>query len=582
MKGFFRWFRSGTKMKRWMLLILIGMLAAFYGMAKILEGGEGGRLDFLPLACYIACFVLGFIFVIVGIIHIQKRTLELFVQEVDDRIEDEKVKVNSLIYDKKIYDQGPKVVAIGGGTGLNSVLRGLKEYTDNLTAIVTVSDYGEIVPESRRILKTMPLDDIKESLVALSDNEEEMEKFMNYNFKERSLKDLSLGDIALLGMKDFSGGDFTNSVVKASEIFNITGKVLPVTLEPIQICAELEDGTVVESRDKIAETVTTKTSKISRIFINPTNCKVAPGVLQAIEEADAIVIGPGSLYTNVIPNLLVQGVAKAIKESKAFKIYVSNLMTEPGQTDNFSLSDHIKAITDHAGKGIIEYCIYDTGELVPEYIRRYNMQGQDLVEIDAAKAKAEGIYLMQREISHVEDNFIRHNPEAIAASIIQLICDDLKFKDMQNDTKYVLLNDRLKNAKKSLKESNKNDNFRRTKKKKEKGESKFHKKYRERIESIQEAEIKLKVKEGMPLEEIEQEMAGKYIKEKNSKDKKTGKNTVKQNNRKELRTNTKENKDVVGKHSKNEKAKRTKNTKIEELEETEKKKFIEAINKIRK
>lgn len=580
MKGFFRWFRSGTKMKRWMLLILIGMVAAFYGMDKILEGGEGGRLDFLPLAGYIACFVLGFIFVIVGIIHIQKRTLELFVQEVDDRIEDEKVKVNSLIYDKKIYDQGPKVVAIGGGTGLNSVLRGLKEYTDNLTAIVTVSDYGEIIPESRRILKTMPLDDIKESLVALSDNEEEMEKFMNYNFKERSLKDLSLGDIALLGMKDFSGGDFTNSVVNASEIFKITGKVLPVTLEPIQICAELEDGTVVESRDKIAETVTTKTSKISRIFINPTNCKVAPGVLEAIEEADAIVIGPGSLYTNVIPNLLVQGVAKAIKESKAFKIYVSNLMTEPGQTDNFSLSDHIKAITDHAGKGVIEYCIYDTGELVPEYIRRYNMQGQDLVEVDAAKAKAEGIYLMQREISHVEDNFIRHNPEAIAASIIQLICDDLKFKDMQNDTKYVLLNDRLKNAKKSLKESNKNDNFRRTKKKKEKGESKFHKKYRERIESIQEAEIKLKVKEGIPLEEIEKEMAGKYIKEKDSKEKKTGKNATKQNSRK--KTNTKDNKNTVGKHSKNEKTKRTRNTKVDELEETEKKKFIETINKIRK
>lgn len=588
MKGFFRWFRSGTKMKRWMLLILAGMVSAFYGVAKILEGGEGGRLDFLPLAGYIACFVIGFLFVIIGIIHIQKRTLEIFVQETDDRIEDENVKVNSLIYDKKIYDQGPKVVAIGGGTGLNSVLRGLKEYTDNLTAIVTVSDYGEIVPESRRILKTMPLDDIKESLVALSDNEKEMESFMNYKFTERSLKDLSLGDIALLGMKDFSGGDFTNSVVKASEIFKITGKVLPVTLEPIQICAELEDGTVVESRDKIAEAVNIKTSKISRIFINPTNCKVAPGVLEAIEEADAIVIGPGSLYTNVIPNLLVQGVAKAIKESKAFKIYVSNLMTEPGQTDNFTLSDHIKAIIDHAGKGVIEYCIYDTGELVPEYVRKYNMQGQDLVEIDTAKTKEEGIYLMQREISHVEDNFIRHNPEAIAASIIQLICDDLKFKDMQNDTKYILLNDRLKNAKKSLKESNKNDNFRRTKKKKERGKSKFHKKYRERIESIQEAEIKMKVKEGIPLEKAEKEIAEKYTekKENHNKDKKRNadKNSSKKNNKKRVNTKAKEEKrakNVEGRHSKNEKVKKMNKSDAQQLEEAEKKKFIETINKIR-
>lgn len=516
MKGFFRWFRSSTKMKRWMLLILAGMIVAFYGLAKILSGGESGRLDFLPLAVYVICFVIGFLFVVIGIIHIQKRTLEIFVQEIDDRVEDENAKVNSLIYDKKIYDQGPKIVAIGGGTGLNSVLRGLKEYTKNLTAIVTVSDYGEIIPESRRILKTMPLDDIKESLVALSNNEETMEKFMNFSFSEGCLKDISLGDIALLGIKDFAGGDLTNSVVKAGKIFDITGKVLPVTLEPIQICAELEDGTVIESRDKIPEAVNTKTSKISRIFINPTNCRVAPGVLEAIEEADAIIIGPGSLYTNVIPNLLVQGVAKAIKESKAFKIYVSNLMTEPGQTDNFTLSDHIKAIIDHAGKGVIDYCIYDTGELVPEYIRKYNMQGQDLVEIDTAKAKEQGIYLMQREISHVEDNFIRHNPEAIAASIIQLICDDLKFKDMQNDTKYVLLNDRLKSAKKSLKENDKNDNFRKTKKKKERGESKFYQKYKERMESIQEAEIKMKVKEGIPLEDAEQKIIGKYTEEKNS------------------------------------------------------------------
>lgn len=275
MKGFFRWFRSSTKMKRWIFLILIGMIAAFYGLAKIIEGEGIGRLDFAPLAGYVACFVVGFVLVVVGIIHIQKRTLELFVQETDDRIDDEKAKVNSLIYDKKVYAQGPKIVAIGGGTGLNAVLRGLKEYTDNITAIVTVSDYGEIIPESRKILQTMPLDDIKASMVALSKNEEAMEKFMKYQFNEKSLKNLSLGDISLLGMKGIEG-DFTKSIVNAGEILNITGKVLPVTLEPIQICAELDDGTVIESRDKIPEIVESKTSKISRIFINPTNCKVAP------------------------------------------------------------------------------------------------------------------------------------------------------------------------------------------------------------------------------------------------------------------------------------------------------------------
>ncbi len=500
-------------MKRWIFLILLGMLIAFYGVAKILEGEGEGRLDFAPLAQYVVYFVVGFIFVILGMVHMQKRTLELFVQETDERVDND-AKVNSLIYNKKVYDQGPKIVAIGGGTGLNSVLKGLKNYTDNITAIVTVSDYGEIVPESRRILQAMPLDDIKESIVALAKNEEEVEKYMNYQFTERSLKDLSLGDISLLGMKNYIG-DFTKSIARTSEVFNITGKVLPVTFEPIQICAELEDGSVIESRDKIPEAVSSKTTKISRIFINPTNCKVAPGVLDAIREADAIIIGPGSLYTNVIPNLLVKGVAKAIKDSKAFKVYVSNLMTEPGQTDAYTLSDHIKAIIDHAGKGIIEYCIYDTGELVPEYIRKYNMQGQDLVEIDSTKTKALGANLMQREISYVQDGYIRHNPDAIAASIIQLICDDLKFRDMQNDTKYVLLNDRLKTAKKSLKESD--TSFRKEKRRPERGESKYFQKYKDRLEAMQEAEIRMKVKNGMSFEEAQNSVIKKYIEKENDK-----------------------------------------------------------------
>ncbi|MGN1269929.1 MAG: uridine diphosphate-N-acetylglucosamine-binding protein YvcK [Clostridia bacterium] len=524
MKGFFKWFSNGAKMKRWIVLVLIGIVLACYGMAEILTNE---RLDFLPLTKIIACFVVGFIFVILGMVHMQKRTLELLVQETDNRAENENAKVNTLIYNKKIYDQGPKIVAIGGGTGLNSVLKGLKNYTDNLTAIVTVSDYGEIIPESRKELNAMPLDDIKQSFVALAKDEDMMNKFMNLQFTKGKLKNLSLGDIYLLGMNEISG-EFTSSVEKAKDVLNITGKVLPVTLEPIHICAELEDGTVIESRDKIPDIVNSKTSKISRIFISPTNCRVAPGVIEAIEEADAIVIGPGSLYTNVIPNLLVKGVAKAIKESKAFKIYVSNIMTEQGQTDNYTLSDHIKAINDHAGKGVIKYCIYDTGELIPEYIRKYNMKGQELVEIDTNKAKEQDVYLMQRDISCVTGDFIRHNPEAIAASIIQLICDDLKFKDMQNDTKYILLNDRLKEAKKSLKENSKND-FVPKKKTAKKVESKFKRKYKERIASIKESEIKMKVKSGEPiineeLNDIETKSNIEKHKKRNSKGKRAQNN----------------------------------------------------------
>ena len=494
MKGFFRWFKSKTKIKRWILLILVGIILCCYGMADVLTSTQ---IEFADLAKIILIFIVGFVCIIYSIIAIQKRTLEILVEDTDKRLQDNKANVKSLIFNKKVYNQGPKVVVIGGGTGLNSVLRGLKKYTDNITAIVTVSDYGSQKTESRQVLDTLPLDDIKESLVALSENEEVTEKLLNYKFKNGRLANLNFNDLYFTAMQDLYK-DFTEAVKQSQNVFKITGKVLPVTIEEIKICAELEDGTVIESKDKIPEVINNKACKISRIFINPSNCKPASGVIEAIEEADAIVIGPGSLYTNVIPNLLVKGVAKAIKESKAFKIYVSNIMTEPGQTDNYSLSEHIKAINDHAGKGVIEYCIYDTGEIIPEYIRKYNLQGSELVEQDTSKVKVEGVSLIQRNLSQIENGYIRHNPDAIAASIIQLICDDLKFNNMENNTQYVMLNNKLKDTKKTLKKKDKEDK-KQTKKSKhdKKNQSKFFEKYSDRIQSIKESDLKQKEKAKM-------------------------------------------------------------------------------------
>lgn len=497
MKGFFRWFKANTKMKRWIILIIIAIVLCCYGMAEVLISKQ---MEFGELAKVVVIFALGFILIVYSIIAIQKRTLEILVEDTDKRNLEEKSNVKSLIFNKRVYNQGPKIVVIGGGTGLNSVLRGLKNYTDNITAIVTVSDYGKQKTESRMILETLPLDDIKESIVALSAKEESMEKLMNFKFKYGKLSNLSFSDLYFTAMQDIYK-DFAESVKQSQNIFNITGKVLPVTMEEIKICAELEDGTVIESKEKIPEVINEKTCKINRIFINPSNCKPAPGVIEAIMEADAVVIGPGSLYTNVIPNLLVKGVAKAIKETKAFKIFVSNLMTQPGQTDNYTLSEHIKAINEHVGKGVIEFCIYDTGEIVPEYVRKYNMEGSELVEQDTSKVKVEGVYLIQRNLSYIENGFIRHNPDAIAASIIQLICDDLKFNNMENNTQYMMLNNKLKDSKKTLKEQAKVNKKKISEKKKEKEDkekqrkSKFFKKYSERIESIQESDLKQKKKE---------------------------------------------------------------------------------------
>ena len=485
MEGFFKWFKSSTKVKRWILLMLIGIVLVCYGIAEVIVTNE---MSFVKLAKIVVIFVCGFIFTVFSIINIQRRTLELLVAETDTRDIDAKGNVKSLIFNKRVYNQGPKIVVIGGGAGLNTVLRGLKNYTDNITAIVTISDYGEDAHKARKNINPLPMDDIKDSLIALASNEDEMSALLNHNMKSENVAGLKFADIYLTAMQE-AVGDFSGSIEENSKILNMTGKVIPVTLDQIKICAELEDGTVVESKNKIPEVVSQKVSRINRIYISPTNIRVAPGVLDAINEADAIIIGPGSLYTNVIPNLLVPGVSKAIREAKGFKIYVSNIMTEYGQTDNYSLYDHIKAITDHAGKGIIDYCIYDTGEIVPEYIRQYNKEGSDLVEQDVSKVKDAGIKLIQRNLSTIENDRIRHNPDAIATSIIELICDDMRFRDMQNNTQYLMLDSKVKDTNKKLKKNNKK---KKNVKNKEKHNSKFFEKYNDRIASIKSSEVKPK------------------------------------------------------------------------------------------
>lgn len=491
MKGFFAWFKNSTKMKRWIFMILVGIVLVCYGVAQILIAKE---MTFGELAKVVVVFIVGFMLVILGIVFAQKRTLELLIEASDLRLDKGKknINVNSLIFNKKIYNKGPNIVVIGGGNGLNTVLKGLKNYTSNVTAIVTISDYGKLPTDSRKQLELLPIEQVKESFVSLAYNERVMNQLLNYKFKKGVLTNLSFGDIYLHAMKEIYG-DFTQSIEISKDVLNITGKVLPVTFDEFKICAELENGMVVEEKDKIPEIVSDKVTKISRIYINPSNCLPASGVLEAIRRADAIIIGPGSLYTNVIPNLLVKHVAKTIKESKAIKIYVSNIMTEPGQTDNFGVSDHIQAINEHAGADIIDYCIYDTGEIIPEYVRRYNKQGQDLVEQDIQKVKQKGIKLVKRNLSTIMDDSIRHNPKAVAEAIVEIICDDLKYRDMQNNPQYVMLNSRLKEQAKLKKNRGTRYKVKSQKEKpatkQDKRNSKFSEKYRERINSIQTSDI---------------------------------------------------------------------------------------------
>lgn len=488
MKGFLTWFRSSTKLKRWMLLILIGIALTCYGVSKLIVMQE---MSFLEMGTIIVSFVVGFIMIILGLVYIQKRTLEILI-EAD--VKSELVDIQSLIFNKNVYDKGPNVVVIGGGTGLNTVLQGIKKYTSNITAIVNVSDGEKLLINSREEVDVLRAEDVKDSFISLASDEVVMDKLLNYKFDIDALKGVSFGDIYLSAMKDIYG-DLADSVEASGKVLNITGRVLPVTLDRVNISAELKDGTIIENRSNIADAVWDKVSPIQRIYVTPSNSRPAPGVLEAIRDADCIIIGPGSLYTNILPNLLIKGVAKEIKESKAIKIFVSNLMTEPGQTDDYNVSDHLKAIEEHVGKGLIEFCICDTGEIAPEFIRRYNLKGADIVNEDIQKLKGMNVRVIEKALSVVKGDYIRHDADTLASIIVEIICNDLKFKDKQNDPQYMVLNSKQKETKKSEKEKEKAKSYinKEYKKQVEKRnrtrvKSKFSQKYNDRINAIKTSE----------------------------------------------------------------------------------------------
>lgn len=288
MLGIFKWFKSGTKMKRWMFVIVVGIILLCYGIATIMNMQD---LSVLKLIMIVFVSIVGFMMVVIGIIYSQKRVLEMLVEDTDERMEKKKekedVNVNSLIFDKKVYKEGPKIVVIGGGTGLNTVLKGLKDYTNNLTAIASMTDYGDGQTETNSF---MPLEDVSRAIVSLSENEVEMERLLKLKFQDG----IDFTNVFVSAMQQING-EGSKFIENISKALNMTGKILPVTLDKMRICAELEDGTVIDEKDKIADTSMAKISRINRVFISPSNVRPAPGVIEAIEDADAIVIGPRKL-----------------------------------------------------------------------------------------------------------------------------------------------------------------------------------------------------------------------------------------------------------------------------------------------
>ena len=271
-----------------------------------------------------------------------------------------------------------KVVTIGGGSGLSVLLRGLKKYPVDITAVVAVSDDGGSSGKLRSELGVLPPGDIRNCFVALSEEENLMTKLFDYRFPKKGfLANHSFGNLFLTALSSISGG-FDKAITKASTVLAIKGKVLPVSLDNVILKAELVDGTKVSGETKISKSK----KAISKVEIFPKNAKSSKSVTDAILNADYIILGPGSLYTSIIVDLLFKDVVNALKKTKAKKIYVCNIMTQPGETENFKLSDHINAIEKHSYKGIIDIVLVNNGKIQPSVVKRYKKEKSMPVIID--------------------------------------------------------------------------------------------------------------------------------------------------------------------------------------------------------
>lgn len=400
-----KWFYPGIGVKRWIGLAFIGVSLAIIG-TTLLRNEEYWVINLLDLILVVS----GIAILILSIARLMRSLITAFLPS------SRNVGLLDILYQKKQLVMGPKVVAIGGGTGLSVLLSGLKQYTHNITAIVTVTDDGGSSGRLRQEFDILPPGDIRNCLVALADAPTLMRDLFQFRFDTNSaLGGHSFGNLFITVMTRLTG-DFEKAIKETSKVLALKGQVIPSTLNNVVLVAQYKDGTTAEGEAKIPETKL----PISRISLKPKESKATPDAIKAIQEAQIIVLGPGSLYTSVIPNLLLDEITDAIVSSEAIKVYVCNIMTQPGETDNFRVSDHIKTLISHSHPRIFDYCIVNTGGGVPAHVlKKYAQENSYLVVNDRNNIENMGYRVIEEDID-ITDDVIRHDSLKLAKIIVGL------------------------------------------------------------------------------------------------------------------------------------------------------------------
>ena len=408
-----KWLVPGLQVKRWFALILFGAVLMTLGVLILFDiKPVFYTMEFVrKIAMNLSTEWIAFAFVMIGAGLFfkgwQKTNLSML-----DGSDNEALLEN--LYRRRKLNRGPRIVAVGGGTGLSMLLKGIKHITNNITAVVTVGDDGGSSGRLREEMGVLPPGDIRNCIAALADDEDLVTKLFQYRFKTgEGLEGHSFGNLFLTALCSITG-DMVRAVKESSNVLSIRGRVLPSTLDDMKLVAEMEDGRIIHGESNIPEAH----GKIKRLYTEPDDCRALPDVIEAIRNAELIILGPGSLYTSVTPNLLIKEIANEISKSNAKKIYVCNIMTQPGETDNYSVSDHVKALMQHAGsKDIIETVLVN--DFLPSNLaKKYQLSGSYPVKLDYENLKKLGVKVFSRKlIEDSKEGLVRHSSHRVARAI---------------------------------------------------------------------------------------------------------------------------------------------------------------------
>ena len=405
---FFKWFYPGMGIKRWIFLCALGLfmiiLVGLYAVHAF------SKTSVLFAAFSTALLIFGVFLIVMAI----KNILRIFVRTLMPQRTEELVDIVYQKRQERFLEKGPRVVAIGGGTGLSTLLSGLKNYTKNITAIVTVTDTGGSSGRLRDELDILPPGDIRNCLVALADAEPLMLELFQYRFENgHGLKGHSFGNLFITALSKVTG-DFDKAIKESSKVLAIRGSVIPSTLEKVALVGEFEDGKVVEGETNI----TARSVALKRVWLKPEDCRATEEALDAIDNADLIIYGPGSLYTSVLPNLLIKDIMDRILECEARKFYIANVMTQPGETDGFSVFDHLSQLIQHTDPRIIDAVFVNTA-IIPDYLlTRYGSQNAYPARLDVDLIRERGYEVVEAEMVRLGEQ-VRHDPEKLAKFIFE-------------------------------------------------------------------------------------------------------------------------------------------------------------------